>query len=253
MQALHPNLYVEGGTGFTAWGVTIRTPATRKNADGIDIDSLTNATVTNSSIEAGDDGVAVKTNSGNISNVTVSNSKFYGTHGLSVGSIYANTVSNILFENNYIDSIDLNNNLTSDANGARIKTGPCNLNVQQVSFVNTCVINAKHLILFDTNYSACPSGIPNGNPSLSNIVVNGFYSTQSESGSYTKIDGRSASYPVGVYLANVSVDMTKQSGDQYDTVGLDNSNDVPSGTGVTTSNFTMSGSVPSCTFTRPAN
>ncbi|KXU82669.1 glycoside hydrolase family 28 [Paraburkholderia monticola] len=244
-QAAHPNLYVEGGSGFTAWNVSIRTPATRANADGIDIDSLTNATVINSDIEAGDDGVAVKTNSGNISNVTVSNTKLHGTHGLSVGSIAKNTVSNILFKNNYVYGNDLSGTASTDANAINVKADPCSLTVQQVSYVNTCITNAKHLIVTDTNYSSCSTG---GTPTLSNIIVNGAYSTASLSGAYTKIDGRSSSYPVTAYLANVSLDATAQSGDQYATVGLYNSNVTPSGTGVTTSSFTLSGSVPSCSF-----
>lgn len=244
-EARHPNLYVEGGSGFTAWGVTIRTPATRTNADGIDIDSLTNATVIGSSIEAGDDGVAVKTNTGNISNVTVANTKVYGTHGLSVGSIDANTVSNILFKNNYVYGNDLNGTASTDANAINIKTGPCTLTVKQVSYINTCITNAKHLIVMDTNYNSCTTG---GSPSLSNIIVNGAYSTSSVSGAYTKIDGRNSSYPVVAYLANVKLDSTTQSGDQYAKVSLYNSNITPSGTGVGTSSFTMSGSVPSCSF-----
>lgn len=244
-QARHPNLYVEGGNGFTAWGVNIRTPATRTNADGIDIDSLTNATINNSSIEAGDDGIAIKTNSGNISNVTVENTRVYGTHGLSVGSIDKNTVSNILFQNNYVYGVDLNGTASTDANAINVKTGPCTLTVKQVSYINTCIKQAKHLIVMDTNYNTCTTG---GSPSLSNIVVDGVYSTESVSGAYTKIDGRNSSFPVGAYLAHVSLDATAQSGDQYANVGLDASNDVPSGTGVTTSSFSMSGSVPSCTF-----
>lgn len=244
-QALHPLLYVEGGNGFTAWGVKIRTPATRANADGIDIDSLTNATVINSDIEAGDDGVAIKTNSGNISNVTVSNTKLHGTHGLSIGSIDKNTVSNILFKNNTVDGKDYSGTLSANANAINVKTGPCTLTVKQVSYINTCMINVKHLIMMDTNYNSCTTG---GSPTLSNIFVNGAYATQSVSGAYTRIDGRNASFPVGAYLANVKLDATAQSGDQYAKVGLYNSNDVPSGTGVSTFNFTTTGSVPSCTF-----
>ncbi|MEX3894703.1 hypothetical protein [Paraburkholderia sp. BR10954] len=87
-----------------------------------------------------------------------------------------------------------------------------------------------------------------GSPSLSNIVVNGAYATQSLSGAYTKIDGRNASYPVHAWLANVSLDATAQSGDQYANVGLYNSNVTPSGTGVTTSSFTTTGSLPNCAF-----
>lgn len=244
-QARHPNLYVQGGNGFTAWGVSIRTPASRHNADGIDIDSLTNATVINSSIEAGDDGIAIKTNSGNISNVTVANTRLYGTHGLSVGSIDANTVSNILFKNNYVYGVDLQGNASTDANAINIKTGPCSLVVKQVSYLNTCIKQAKHLIAMSTDYNSCSSG---GSPSLSDIVVDGVYSTQSISGAYTSINGRNASYPVNAVLAHVDLDSAVQSGDQYANIGIDDSNDTPSGTGVTVSDVSLSGSVPQCSF-----
>jgi polygalacturonase len=247
-QARHPNLYVEGGTGFTAWGVTIRTPADRTNADGIDIDSLTNATVYNSSIEAGDDGIAIKTNSGNVSNITVKSTKVYGTHGLSVGSIYGSTVSNILFKDNYVYGTDLNGTVSTNANAINIKTGPCSLTVKQVSYINTCITGAKHLIVMDTDYNSCPSGSTSGTPSITNVIVNGAYSTSSISGAYSKFYGENSSYPVVAYLANVDLDATKQSGDQYATVGLYNSNITPSGTGVSTNSVTISGSIPSCTF-----
>lgn len=258
-QALHPNLYVEGGNGFTAWGITILTPADRKNADGIDIDSMTNASVINSTINAGDDGVAVKSNNGNISNVTVAGNKVYGSHGLSVGSILSYTVSNILFSNNYVYGMDQMGTPVSgtvDAQGIVIKTDPCQLNVQNVSYVNTCMSGVKHLIYMITNYAACsanPSkGVYAGNPNISNVVVNGAYATNSTltSGSpYSSFIGQ-AGAPMQVYLANVKVDATKQSNDAYATVYEYNSNEVPTGTGVQTIPFTpaFSGSVPACTF-----
>jgi polygalacturonase len=269
-QARHPNLYVEGGNGFTAWGVNIRTPADRNQADGIDIDSMTNATVNirtpadrnqadgididsmtnatviNSSINAGDDGVAVKTNSGDLSNVTISSNKLYGTHGLTVGSIYKNNVSNVLFENNYVYGVDLNGISATTANAVNVKTGNCGLTVSNVYYHNNCVKQGKRLIVMDTNYGSCTGS---GTPSITGVVVNGLYSTQSLSGAYTLIDGRSSSYPVISYLANVSLDATTQSSsNQYAKVYLYNSNDVPTGTGVTTSSFSLAGSVPSCSF-----
>ena len=266
-QSIYPNIYVEGGNGLTIWGVTIRTPSDRANADGIDIDSLTNATVTNSSIEAGDDGVAVKTNSNNASNVTVSNNYLYGTHGLSIGSDYANTVSNILFLNNYVDSMDLPTTIggtgtyTSDSNGARIKTGPCALNINTVSYVNTCVTNSKHLIVVDTQYlSSCTTGTATpGDPVMSNIVINGFYATNSQKNSYSTFRGQAPTdTPLGVYLGNVNVDLNKQQNDQYANVTLFNSNDVPTATGpgvnvTTLTTAPLAGSVPSCNFVVPAN
>ena len=246
-QAAHPNLYVEGGNGFTAWSVTIRTPATRHNADGIDIDSLTNATVNNSSIEAGDDGIAVKTNSAAASNITVENTKLYGTHGLSIGSQTFDGVTNVLFNNDYVYGVDLNGNASTDANAINIKTDPsCGGPVNKVLYKNICITQAKHLIVMNTAYGSC-SGTP-GTPVFTNIVVNGAKSINSVSGAYTEIHGVSSSNLINAYLANISLDVTKQSSDQYAAVALDNSNITPSGTGVTTSSFTLSGSVPTCSF-----
>jgi polygalacturonase len=96
-----------------------------------------------------------------------------------------------------------------------------------------------------TDYNSCSTG---GSPSLSDIVVNGIYSTQSISGAYTSINGRNASYPVNAVLAHVDLDSVVQSGDQYANIGIDDSNDTPSGIGVTASDVSLSGSVPQCSF-----
>jgi polygalacturonase len=249
-QAAHPNLYIEGGIGATVWGVTILTPATRANADGIDVDSISNATVINSTIEAGDDGVAVKTNSAAASNITVANNRLYGTHGISIGSQTYRGVSNILFSNNYLYGTDLVGNLSADPQGINIKTDPtCGGTVQQVTYQNTCLYGVKHLIVINANYGSC-SGTA-GTPQFQDIVINGVYSTSSVSGAYELFDGYSASYPINAYLANVNLDVVAQysgSPDQYAGIALDNSNVTPSGTGITTSSFSTAGSVPTCSF-----
>jgi polygalacturonase len=246
-QAAHPNLYVQSGNGFTAWSVTIRTPATRANADGIDIDSFTNATVNQSSIEAGDDGVAVKTNESAASNITVENTRLYGTHGLSVGSQTFDGVTNVLFYNDYVYGVDLSGNASTDANAVNIKTDEdCGGTVKQVTYKNICITESKHLIVMNTDYGSCSGN--SGIPVLSDIVVNGVFSQDSVSGAYTEIHGYSSSYPINAYLAYIDLDVTKQSSDQYANVELDSSNITPSGTGVTTSSFSTSGSVPSCSF-----
>jgi len=246
-QSIKPNLYVEGGNGFTAWSLTIRTPSTRANADGIDIDSLTNATVNQSSIEAGDDGVAIKTNSAAISNVTVENTRLYGTHGLSIGSQTMYGVTNILFYNNYVYGQDLSGTYSGNNNAVNIKTDyDCGGTVKQVTYKNICITGGKHLIVLNTNYGSCSGNT--GIPQFTDIVVNGVYSTASQSGAYSRIAGYNSSYPINAYLAYISLDSTTQSGDQYAGVALDSSNITPSGTGVTTSSFTTTGSVPSCSF-----
>src|SRR5205823_11351051 len=153
----------------------------------------------------------------------------------------------ILFSNNYVYGMDQMGTPISgtvDAQGIVIKTDPCQLTVRDVSYVNTCMKGVKHLIYMITNYAACaPNPAKNvyaGTPVLSNIVVNGAYATNSyltSTSPYSSFIGQPAA-PMQVYLANVSVDAAKQSGDAYATVYEYNSNDVPSGTGVTTPAFT---------------
>jgi polygalacturonase len=248
-QAKHPNLYIQSGNGATVWGVTIRTPADRKNADGIDIDSITNVTVTNSSVNAGDDGIAVKTNVSAASNITVKNSKFYGTHGLSIGSQTMYGVSNVLFTGNYVYGTDLNGIVSTDPNAIRVKTDPtCGGPVDKVLYTNTCMTGIKHLIVLDTDYGSC-SGNP-GTPVFTNIVVNGAVSTSSDTkNAYSRFRGFSASALINAYVANIALDTNLQNTDQDAIVDLDNVDGfLPAGTDVTTGSFTLSGSVPTCSF-----
>jgi polygalacturonase len=251
-QSLYPNLYIQGGNGITVWGITVLTPATRANADGIDLDSLTNATVTNSTIEAGDDGVAVKTNSAANSNVTVSNNRLYGTHGLSIGSINYNTVSNILFQNNYVYGSDFQGNLSASSNAIVIKSDPaCQTTVQQVTYRNTCISGVKHLITFYTNYAGtCTNNV--GSPVFTDVIVNGVVAASSISGAYSEFIGYSAAARSDAALAYISLDAnalnTGTNASQYATISLDSSSLTPTGTGIVTQAFSTPGSVPSCTF-----
>ena len=246
-QAAHPNLYMEGGSGATVYGISVLTPANRANADGIDIDSIQDVSIVNSSIEAGDDGIAVKTNSGAASNITVRNNRLYGTHGLSIGSQTFKGVTNVLFSGNYVYGIDHNGIASTDANAINIKTDiDCGGLVQQVTYSNTCITQAKHLIVVNANYGSC-SGT-SGTPQFKNIIVNGVKAQSSVSGAYTRIEGYNSSNLAQVYLANVSLDVTTQSSDQDAAAFLDKSNITPTGTNVTTSPFSTSGSVPSCSF-----
>ncbi len=241
------HLYVEGGNGFTAWNVTIATPADTANTDGIDIDSLTNATVHGSYIEDGDDGIAIKTNSAAASNITIESSTFHGTHGMSIGSQTYDGVVNVLWTGNTVYGSDQWGNASTDANGINIKSDvDCGGTVRQVTYIDTCMTGVKHLLIFNTSYGSC-SGTT-GSPSYTDIIVNGVYSTSSPSDAYSTFDGYSSALPLGLSLENVHLDVTAQQGSQDAHVGLANSNVTPSGTGVTTSSITASGSVPTCSF-----
>jgi polygalacturonase len=246
--AAHPNLYLEGGSGATIWSTTINTVPTQANADGIDIDSITDVTIAFDSITAGDDGIAVKTNKAAAKNITVRNTNIFGTHGLSIGSQTFDGVTNVLFENNYVYGKSSAGVASTDANAINIKTDEeCGGLVSQVTYTNTCIRYAKHLLVVNANYGSC-SGTA-GTPQFKNIVVNGALSENSVSGAYEEIEGFNSSNLAQLFVANVEFDVNKNNADQDATVALDNVHGfLPAGTGVTTSSFTLSGSVPTCTF-----
>lgn len=230
------HLYIEDGTGVTVWKLTVATPANTKNTDGVDLDSLTDATVIFSSIEDGDDGVAIKTNSAPASNITVRFNQFFGTHGISIGSQTFLGVTNVLWEDNIVYGTDKFGNVSTDNNGINIKSSnDCGGPVQQVTYRDTLLVGVKHLLIFNTNYGSC-SGTP-GIPVYQDIVVDGVYAYNSQSGAYSEFDGYSAADPLGLYLAYVYLDSTAQQDSQYANVGLDDSNIMPSGPGVTTFSF----------------
>jgi polygalacturonase len=246
--AAHPNLYIQGGSGATVWNVTINTSPNQANADGIDIDSISDVTVADSNITAGDDGIAVKTNESAASNITVKNTNVYGTHGLSIGSQTFDGVTNVLFENNYVYGKDSAGTASTDANAINIKTDEdCGGLVKQVTYENTCIKYAKHLIIVNADYGSC-SGT-SGTPKFEEIIVNGVKSEDSVSGAYETLAGYNSSNIGQIYLGNIDLDSNTQSGDQYFDTYLDNVNGLdPSGTDVTNGSWSASGSVPSCSF-----
>lgn len=240
------HLYYSNGTGFTAWGVHIETPATARNTDGIDIAGTTNATVYDSYIEAGDDGIAIKAGSAATSNVTISDSHFYGTHGISIGSETNSGVANVLVENNTVDGEDSAGNVSGSDNGLRIKSDASRGGlVHNVEFLNNCLTHMKAPLVFDTRYSSSSgSHIPN----FTAITVDGVVSVNSLSGAKNDLTGYSSSYPLGLYLTHVKLDAAGSKA-AYANVYQYDSNLTASGTGVSVSTLSStSGSYPTCSF-----
>jgi len=233
------HLYMEDGSDVTVWGLTVATPANTKNTDGVDIDSLSDVTVTHSSIEDGDDGIVVKTNSAPAFDITVKDNLLYGTHGLSIGSQTMYGVTNVLWDHNTVFGTDMFGNVSSDNNGIRIKTSPsCGGLVQQVTFMHTQLIGVKHLMYFRTDYP-CSTANNATIPEYQDIVVDGLTAANSQSGAYSEFEGYDENHILGIYLAHLHLDSTAQQSTQYANVGLDDSNITPSGPGVTTFNFDL--------------
>jgi polygalacturonase len=180
-------------------------------------------------------------------NITVKGNRLYGTHGLSVGSQTFLGVTNVLFIDNMVDGLDHNGTFSTNNNAINIKTDEdCGGLVQQVTYANTCVTQAKHLIVVNAYYGSC-SGTP-GIPQFKNIIINGVTAVNSQSGAYSRLEGYNTDNLAQIYFANVNLDQTAQSSDQNVMAFLDNSNMAPSGTNVTTGTFSTFGSVPSCAF-----
>ena len=242
-----PNFHLvfNGGNGFTVWGLRIKTPANARNTDGIDPDSATNVTVNDSYIQDGDDGIAIKTNSAAASNMTIENSHFYGTHGISIGSQTQYGVTNILVENNTVSGTDSSGNVSSDNNGLRIKTTSSEGGtVNEVTYDSNCLTGVKHALEFNPFYS---SGNGSTTPYFENIVVNGLKAVSSASSAQSVLEGYNSSHLLGLTLESVSLDATSTLA-EYASIGTYDSNITASGTDVTVTPVSGSGSVPSCSF-----
>ncbi|HJP72813.1 MAG TPA: glycosyl hydrolase family 28 protein [Pseudonocardiaceae bacterium] len=241
-----PNFHVvfQNATGFTAWGVRIKTPASARNTDGIDPSGATDVTIANSYIQDGDDGVAIKGGSAS-KNITIRDDHFYGTHGISIGSETNGGVTNVLVENNTVQGTDSSGITSTSDNGIRIKSDSSRGGkVSQITYDNTCLSGVKYLLDFDTHYS---SSTGSKIPYFTDIVVDGARSVSSASSAESVLDGYSSAYPLGLTLQNVSLDVTKTTA-EYAKIGVYNTNITASGTGVTVSGVPGSGGVPNCSF-----
>jgi polygalacturonase len=241
-----PNFHLvfSGGSGFTVWGLRIKTPANARNTDGID-PSGTNVTINNSYIQDGDDGVAIKAGNQAAQNMTIENSHFYGTHGISIGSETNDGVSNILFKNDTLNGQDSSGITSTSDNGMRIKSySSVGGLVSTVTYEGICMTGVKTPLDLDPFYS---SGNGTHIPQFSNIVVDGAKAVSSASSAKSVLEGFSTADPLTLTLENVNFDATSTTAENA-SIGTFNTNLSPSGSNVTVSAVSGSGSVPSCSF-----
>jgi polygalacturonase len=109
------HLVPQNCTDVTIQGITIKSPSNAHNTDGID-PSGWNYLITDCTIDAGDDNIAVKPGSGRIpgdKNYTIMNCKFLHGHGMSIGSGTSGGIEDLRVSNCSFDETD---------SGIRIKT-----------------------------------------------------------------------------------------------------------------------------------
>jgi polygalacturonase len=199
----------------------------------------------NSYLNDGDDCVALKAADYAADNMTIENTHCYGTHGLSIGSETNAGVDNILFDDDTLAGTDSSGIASTSNNGMRIKTdSSVGGLVQDVTYEDICLTGVQDLIDITPFYA---TGDGDSVPKFTDIVIDGATSTDSASGATSVLDGYDSSDLLGLTLENIDFDATGSSA-EYATIGKYNSNLSPSGTDVTVSSVSGSGSAPSCSF-----
>nr|ANJ43639.1 glycoside hydrolase family 28 [Ramulus artemis] len=178
--------------GFTAWGVTINTPSTAGNTDGIDPAGSQNVTISHCSISTGDDNIAIKGSSGTSKYISITNNRFGRGHGMSIGSETYSGVSDVTVTSLTLDGTDNGLRIKSDRSRGGLVTG--------VTYTDVCMEKVKNPIILDTEYSKTASG--NRIPVFKNIVFNNIKVLTA--GTFT-FDGISDAEPVEVTLNNVHI------------------------------------------------
>jgi len=197
-----PNFHVVfgQGDGFTAWGVTINTPGKgARNTDGIDPSNATNVTITHSSINTGDDNVAIKAGSaGPSTHLTISHNHFYAGHGMSIGSETDGGASAIRVTDLTIDGAD---------NGLRIKSNVSRGGlVHDVVYEDVCIRNTKNPIYMDPSYSAAPITTTSKPPTFTDITLRNVRVTD---GGTITLRGLDKDHHLGMIFDGVSIGTTK--------------------------------------------
>ena len=142
-----PNFHVVANRlqGFTAWGVTIDTPADARNTDGIDPGASDDVTIARSFIRTGDDNVAIKAGkTGGTHYVSILENHFYSGHGMSIGSETNGGVAHVLVKDLTLDGTTSGLRIKSDAS----RGGP----VEDVHYQDVCIRGSKRPIDIYTAY-----------------------------------------------------------------------------------------------------
>ncbi|XP_042051358.1 probable polygalacturonase At3g15720 [Salvia splendens] len=157
---------INGCKNATVSDLVMIAPSESPNTDGIDISNSSGLRIVNSSMETGDDCIAIN---GGTSQVNISNIFCGPGHGISIGSLGKNG------KREEVEAINIRNcTFNRTTNGVRIKTWQGgsgfarNINFSQIIF-----IEAKNPVIINQNY--CPHKICAEKKSAVNVSDVGYY------------------------------------------------------------------------------
>jgi polygalacturonase len=141
------HVVIERTNGFKVWGITINTPATSPNTDGVDPSASTNGVIAYNKITTGDDNIAIKASAPPVvDHIVIAHNHFGKGHGMSIGSETNGGVQNVVV-------CDLS--LDGGQNGLRIKSDASRGGmVQRISYTDVCMRGVSNPLVFDSYYSS---------------------------------------------------------------------------------------------------
>jgi polygalacturonase len=182
--AMH--LFFSYSNNVTIDHINIYSPSNSPNTDGIDPAGSHHVTISNSTIDDGDDNIAIKSgevqpaypNAGT-SDVLIENCTFKHGHGVSIGSETNGGVQNVRV---------LNSTFNSTTNGIRIKsTRSVGGDISQIRYAGLTMANVAHPIIFTGYYPKIPADgdpaqpITATTPYYHDITVDGLTATGASS------------------------------------------------------------------------
>ncbi len=185
------HVVLQGTVGFKVWGITISTPPSAPNTDGVDPSATRNGVIAYCTISTGDDNVAVK-GAGPVDGLIIAHNHFGRGHGMSIGSETNGGVRNVRVCDLSLDGTD---------NGIRIKSdlGRGGL-VRGISYTDVCMRGVKRPLVFDPFYSSAAGNLV---PDFADILVRNLHVL---GGGVLTLRGRDAAHPLGLTLDNVVFD-----------------------------------------------
>ncbi len=240
------HLYYKSGSGFTVWGIRIKTVDTALNTDGIDIDSSTDATVEDSYAldrrrlrRQADQRLRRRIPDGDRQPLL--------RHARHLDRQRDELRRQLRLRGSELDPGHRleRHRKSGSANGIRIKSySKVGGTVSNVEYADTCMEQLKYPIEINPYYS---SSTGSDYPYFKSVTIYEAKETSSVSSAKSAIEGYSSTYPIGLTLEDVSLDSNSYTA-EYANVSYYNSTIVPSGSGVTSTSISGSGSVPSCSF-----
>jgi polygalacturonase len=205
-----PNAHItmKKASNVTIAGISISSPSNSPNTDGIDVWSSQYVSVTNSTIDDGDDNIAIDSSAsdGPAHDISLSSCTILHGHGLSIGSYTSGGVYNVNIHDN---------TLTNTDNGVRIKSArDRGGEVHNVTYSHLTMTNVATPILLTAYYPDIPA---DGDPAQPVISTTPYYHDITIS-KITASSATTAGYVVGVPekpITNVtlsSVNITAKTG-----------------------------------------